>query len=185
MNKILDIINEEIDRVISKNIRNISMLLEQDPNALAPAAAAGAPTAGAPAAPAAGAPAAPPAAPEDKDLESLKKKIKSSKDELNIKKQLQSSFEGKPEPKIQDLYSKIISDKELEDKNKWINNFMQDFYPEIIKKTKSSQQGANRGAPVKVNAVPAVPAVVAESKLQKSIKEYLQYKRLYNQIGDE
>ena len=37
MNKILKIINEEIDRVISENIRSISMLLEQDPNALPPA----------------------------------------------------------------------------------------------------------------------------------------------------
>jgi hypothetical protein len=189
MNKILKIINEEIDKVISESLGDVSILLEQDPNAAppaAPGAVAGAPPApvapgAVPAVPAApGAPGTPPPE-EDKDLEALKKKIKGSKDDLEIKKLLQSSFQGKKEQKVQELYSKIISDKDLEDKKVAVNKFMQQFFPEIYRKT--NEPGTSKtNKPVQVNAI---PAIVKESKLQKSIKEYLHYKRLYNQTGDE
>lgn len=192
MNKILKIINEEIDKVISESLGDVSILLEQDPNAAppaAPGAVAAAPPAPAapgavPAAPAApGAPGAPGTPPpeEDKELDALKKKIKGSKDDLEIKKHLQSDFQGKKEQKVQELYSKMISDKELEDGKVAINKFMQQFFPEIYRKT--NKPGTSKTtAPVQVNAI---PAIVKESKLQKSIKEYLHYKRLYNQTGDE
>ena len=189
MNKILKIINEEIDKVISESLGDVSILLEQDPNTAppaAPVAVAGAPTApvapgAVPAVPAApGAPGTPPPE-EDKELDALKKKIKGSKDDLDIKKHLQSGFQGKKEQKVQELYSKMISDKDLEDKKVAVNNFMQQFFPEIYKKV--NKPGASKTtAPVQVNAI---PAIVKESKLQKSIKEYLHYKRLYNQTGDE
>jgi hypothetical protein len=75
----------------------------------------------------------------------------------------------------------MISDKELEDKKVAINKFMEQFFPEIYEKT--NKPGTSKTtAPVQVNAI---PAIVKESKLQKSIKEYLHYKRLYNQTGDE
>lgn len=192
MNKILKIINEEIDKVIFESLGDVSILLEQDPNAAppaAPGAVAGAPTAptapgAVPAVPAApGAPGAPGTPPpeEDKELDALKKKIKGSKDDLEIKKHLQSDFQGKKEQKVQELYSKMISDKELEDKKVAVNKFMEQFFPEIYEKT--NKPGASKTtAPVQVNAI---PAIVKESKLQKSIKEYLHYKRLYNQTGDE
>jgi hypothetical protein len=192
MNKILKIINEEIDKVISESLGDVSILLEQDPNAAPPAAPPAAPgaVAGAPPAPAApGAVPAVPAAPgatgapqeEDKDLEALKKKIKGSKDDLEIKKHLQSDFQGKKEQKVQELYSKMISDKDLEDKKVAVNKFMHQFFPEIYKKINKIDTSKTT-APVQVNAI---PAIVKESKLQKSIKEYLHYKRLYNQTGDE
>ena len=134
-----------------------------------------------PAAPGApGAPGTPPPE-EDKELDALKKKIKNSKDDLKIKQHLQSDFQGKKEQKVQELYSKMISDKELEDKKVAINKFMEQFFPEIYEKT--NKPGTSKTtAPVQVNAI---PAIVKESKLQKSIKEYLHYKRLYNQTGDE
>ena len=48
---------------------------------------------------------------------------------------------------------------------------------------KTNKPGTSKTtAPVQVNAI---PAIVKESKLQKYIKEYLHYKRLYNQTGDE
>jgi len=75
----------------------------------------------------------------------------------------------------------MISDKELENKKDDINNVMKQFYPKIY--TKINKPGTSKTtAPVQVNAI---PAIVKESKLQKSIKEYLHYKRLYNQTGDE
>jgi len=189
MNKILKIINEEIDKVISESLGDVSILLEQDPNAAppaAPGAVAGAPPApvapgAVPAAPAApGTPGTPPPE-EDKDLEALKEKIKGSKDDLKIKQHLQSSFQEKKEQKVQELYSKIISDKDLEDKKVAINKFMEQFYPKIYEKI-NTPGTSKTTPPVQVNAV---PAIVKESKLQKSIKEYLHYKRLYNQTGDE
>ena len=132
MNKILNIINEEIDRVISKNMDHLSMLLEQDPNALAPPA----PPPGAPVPPP-GAP-APPAQETDKVLESLKNKLKTLSEDLDIKKLLQISFQGKAEQKKQEMYSKIISDEELKDQRDAVNKFMAQFYPEIYKKTIST-----------------------------------------------
>ena len=58
---------------------------------------------------------------------------------------------------------------------------MQQFFPEIYRKT-NTPGTSKTNKPVQVNAI---PAIVKESKLQKSIKEYLHYKRLYNQTGDE
>jgi len=186
MNKILKIINEEIDRVISESYGDLSVLLEQAPPTPpaapgAPAVQAATPAAATPPVPGAAPPVAPPQPELDKDLEGLKKKVKSSKDDLEIKKHLQSSFEGKKIEKVQDLYSKLIADPDLEDKKSAVNKFMEEFFPEIYKKA-NKPAATKTTAPVQVNAI---PAIVKESKLQKSIKEYLHYKRLYNQTGDE
>ena len=193
MNKILKIINEEIDKVIFESLGDVSILLEQDPNAAppaAPGAVAAAPPAPAapgavPAVPAApGAPAAPGTPPpeEDKDFLALKTAIKNSKNYVGVKQSFQNAFQDTNDnKKVQDFYSKMISDKELEDKKDDINKFMEDFFPEIYGEI--NKPGTSKTtAPVQVNAI---PAIVKESKLQKSIKEYLHYKRLYNQTGDE
>ena len=143
MNKILKIINEEIDKVISESLGDVSVLLEQDPNAAppaAPGAVAAAPPAPAapgavPAVPAApGAPAAPGTPPpeEDKDFLALKTAIKNSKNYVGVKQSFQNAFQDtKDNKKVQDFYSKMISDKELKGKKDDINKFMEDFFPEI------------------------------------------------------
>ena len=120
MNKILKIINEEIDKVIFESLGDVSILLEQDPNAAppaAPGAVAAAPPAPAapgavPAVPAApGAPGAPGTPPpeEDKELDALKKKIKGSKDDLEIKKHLPSSDKRNLETSIISTFNPLES----------------------------------------------------------------------------
>jgi hypothetical protein len=170
MKTLLQIINEEIKSVFEEYD-----LALQEQAATQPAAPAQ--------------PATPPAQPDDKEYNDLKDKIKKTSKEDEIKKILQNAIVGKQEQqKIKNFYDKLIADTELKDNKTKIQNFFNEFYPNINKKKSASSGGKpNSTPPVAVNATPApaqqTQTIVKESKLQKSVREYLHYKRLYNRSG--